>query len=86
MSLVLARRRIGHVRHVRVFLGPATGALAMVACVWLAGNSLAVGLPLACLAYAVTVAAVELIAWREDVDAYLHILPAGLRDRLVPSR
>jgi O-antigen/teichoic acid export membrane protein len=86
VSLVLARRRIGHVRHLRVFLGPATGALAMVLTVSVAGNSLVLALPLACLAYAVTVAAVELVAWREDVDVYLDVLPARVRDRLVPSR
>jgi O-antigen/teichoic acid export membrane protein len=85
VSLVLARRRIGHVRHVRVFLGPVAGALAMILCVWLLGDSLVLSLPLAGLAYVVTLVAVELIAWREDLDVYLTVLPARLRDRLVAS-
>jgi O-antigen/teichoic acid export membrane protein len=85
MSLVLARRRIGDVRYVRVFLGPGTGALAMVLCVVLAGNSLLVALPLACLAYAATLAAVELVAWPEDAHAYLEVLPARTRTRPAPS-
>jgi O-antigen/teichoic acid export membrane protein len=86
VSLVLARGRIGHVNNVRVFLGPVTGALAMVACVWVAGDSLVLALPLACVAYALALAAVELIAWREDVRVYLEVLPAGTRDRLLPPR
>ena len=85
VSLVLARRRIGHVRHLRVFLGPAAGALAMVLTVWVVGDSLAFALPLACLVYAVTLGAVELVAWREDVNVYLEVLPTRLRSRLVPS-
>jgi O-antigen/teichoic acid export membrane protein len=85
MSLVLARRRIGGVRHVRVFLGPGAGALAMVLCVGMAGSSLLVALPLAWLAYAVTLVAVELMAWPEDAHAYLDVLPARVRGRL-PSR
>ena len=86
VSLVLARRRIGRVNDTRVFLGPAVGALAMIVCVWLAGDSLVFALPLACVAYVATVVAVELIAWREDVDVYLEVLPTRLRDRLVASR
>ena len=81
--LVLARRRIGHVGYLRVFLGPGSGAIAMVLGAWVAGDSLVVSLPLACLAYVVTLAAVELIAWREDVNVYLEVLPARLRARLV---
>jgi O-antigen/teichoic acid export membrane protein len=81
--LVLARRRIGHVNYLRVFLGPGCGALAMALCTWVAGDSLVVSLPLACLAYVVTFVAVELIAWREDVNVYLEVLPARLRARLV---
>jgi O-antigen/teichoic acid export membrane protein len=86
MSLVLARRRIGHVRHLRVFLGPTAGALAMVVCVWVAGNSLVVALPLAGLAYTITLVAIELLAWPEDAHAYLDVLPAPVRARLAPSR
>ena len=85
VSIMLVRRRIGHVHHLRVFLGPTVGALAMIACVWIAGNSLAYALPLACLTYAVTLAAVELVAWREDVFVYLDVLPARVRERLLPS-
>jgi hypothetical protein len=85
-SLVLARRRIGRINDARVFLGPASGALAMIVCVWLAGDSLVFALPLACVAYVVTLVAVELIAWREDVDVYLEVLPARLRHRLVAMR
>ena len=81
--LVLARRRIGHVDYLRVFLGPGSGAIAMALCAWVAGDSLVVSLPLACLAYVVTLVAVELIAWREDVNVYLEVLPARLRARLV---
>jgi O-antigen/teichoic acid export membrane protein len=81
--LVLARRRIGHVGHLRVFLGPGSGAIAMVLGKWVAGDSLVISLPLAGLAYVVTLVAVELIAWREDVDVYLDVLPARLRARLV---
>jgi O-antigen/teichoic acid export membrane protein len=85
-SLVLARRRIGRVSDARVFLGPVTGAVVMTACAWLAGDSLLYALPLACVAYVVTLVAVELIAWREDVDVYLEVLPSRLRDRLVAMR
>jgi O-antigen/teichoic acid export membrane protein len=86
VSVFLARRRIGHVRHLRVFLGPVAGALAMILCVWLIGDSLFVALPLAGLAYLLALGAVELIAWRQDVDVYLEVLPARLRDRLVTPR
>ena len=81
-SLVLARRRIGHVSHLRIFLSPAAGALAMVLCVLVVGDSLLVALPLAILAYAVALVAVELTAWREDAHVYLEVLPARLRRRL----
>jgi len=84
LSLLLARHRVGHPRHARVFLGPAAGALAMIGCVELAGDSLAVGLPLACAAYVAVFATVELLAWRDDVRAYLDVLPTPLRDKLAP--
>ena len=85
-SLLLARRRIGRVSHLRVFLAPLSGAVAMIACVWVGGNSLVLGLPLACLVYAVTLATVELIAWPEDARVYLDVLPARVRQRLDRSR
>jgi O-antigen/teichoic acid export membrane protein len=82
LSLTMARTRVGHVRYLRVFLGPAAGAAAMIACVEVLGDSLLVSLPLACLLYAVALAAVELGAWRDDARLYLEVLPARLRHRL----
>jgi O-antigen/teichoic acid export membrane protein len=85
LSLALARGHLGHVRYLRVFLGPAVGAVAMILGVEVLGDSL-VALPLACLLYAIALAAVELSAWRDDVRLYLEVLPARFRERLAPSR
>ena len=86
LSLTLARGHVGHVRYLRVFLGPAAGAVAMILTVELLGDSLLVSLPLACLLYALALAAVEVSVWREDVRLYLEVLPARLRDRIALSR
>ena len=86
LSLTLARRRVGHVRYLRVFLGPAAGAVAMILTVELLGDSLLVSLPLASVLYALALAAVEVSVWRDDVRLYLEVLPARLRDRLALSR
>ena len=83
LSLMLARGHVGHVRYLRVFLGPAAGAAAMTLTVELLGDSLVLALPLACVAYAIALAAVEVIAWRDDARLYLEVLPARLRERLV---
>jgi O-antigen/teichoic acid export membrane protein len=86
LSLALARGRVGHVRYLRAFLGPAAGAAAMIVTVEALGDSLVVALPLACLLYALVLAVVEVSVWRDDVRLYLEVLPARLRDRLALSR
>lgn len=81
LSLALARGHVGHVNYVRVFLGSAVGGVAMIVTVEVLGDSLLVALPLACVLYAVALAGVEVIAWRDDLRLYLEVLPARLRER-----
>jgi O-antigen/teichoic acid export membrane protein len=82
LAVRAASRRAGGLQAGRAFAGPALAAAALLAVALLVPLPALPAGALALLAYAGVLAAVELGAHRDDVDAYLRALPVPLPARL----
>ena len=74
-SVLLAARRVGHVRFWRSFAGPVLAAGAMTVCALVVPSPLVPAVALALVVYAVVLFAVERLLFADDLAVFARVLP-----------